>query len=51
MFCLVDEELKKNWGTEKLRKGDFNSTLSDSEINYIEIIAAEFLAIDTDKGI
>lgn len=51
-YCLIDDELKKM--TEqyelKLRRGGFQPQLTDSEVITMEIVA-EFLSIDTDKGV
>lgn len=49
VYCLIDELLKKQIGSDKLRKRGFNPALSDSEMITMEIIS-EFLGIDTDKG-
>ena len=49
VYCLIDELLKKQENTQKIRKRGFRPALSDSEMITMEIIS-EFLGIDTDKG-
>lgn len=49
VYCLIDELLKKQENTKKIRKRGFQPALSDSEMITMEIIS-EFLGIDTDKG-
>jgi hypothetical protein len=50
VYCLLDEELKKVLNEEKLRQRGFSPKLSDCEILTMEIVA-EFLGIDTEKGV
>lgn len=49
VYCRIDELLKKQENSQKIRKRGFQPALSDSEIITMEIIS-EFLGIDTDKG-
>jgi IS5 family transposase len=49
VYCLIDELLKKQENSHKIRKRGFQPALSDSEMTTMEIIS-EFLGIDTDKG-
>lgn len=50
VFCLIDDELKRMLGTQKVRKSGPRPALEDSEVMTMEIVG-EFLGIDTDKGI
>ncbi len=49
VYCLIDELLKKQENTQKIRKRAFRPALSDSDMITMKIIS-EFLRIDTDKG-
>jgi IS5 family transposase len=49
VYCIVDDLMKKQHETIKIRKSEFNPALSDSEMITMEIVA-EFSGIDTDKG-
>lgn len=50
VFCYTDDYLKEISNGQKIRSRGFAPSLSDSEIITMEIVA-EFLGIDTDKGI
>lgn len=50
VYCLVDDELKKNVEGLRLRKRGFDPKLSDSEVITMDIVG-EYLGKDTDTGI
>lgn len=50
VFCLVDDELKKNIIGVKLRQRGFEPKLSDSEVITMDVVG-EFLGKDTDTSI
>lgn len=50
VYCLIDDELKKNTGKHELRTRGFAPKLSDSEVITMDIVG-EFLGKDTDTGI
>jgi hypothetical protein len=50
VFCWVDDNLKNILKQKSLRQRGFLPKLTDSEVITMEIVA-EFLGIDTDKGI
>jgi len=50
VFCYIDDYLEDVSRVKKIRGRGFEPSLSDSEVITMEIVA-EFLGIDTDKGI
>lgn len=50
VFCLVEENFHQVLESRKLRSRGFAPKLSDTEVITMEIVA-EFLGVDTDKGI
>ncbi len=50
VYCCVDDLWNEITQGQKIRKGGFAPSLSDSEVITMEIMG-EFLAIETDKGI
>jgi hypothetical protein len=50
VFCLIDDEMKKNLKGQKLRSRGRSPQLIDSEVIAMEVVG-EFLGIDCDKSI
>jgi hypothetical protein len=50
VFCCIDDWWQEHYGGKRIRGGGFAPALRESEVMTMEVVA-EFLGIDTDKGI